>query len=216
MSGKALTLINYLESDKQTYNDVKILLEKAVAPPETHIFKTINQISKLQLSCKSEPFKYISKVRLLVTSVNKLQITSEHFLQYSIWEGLNTNFKLLIEQITNSNRPTLSVILDKYFEACERYEPGDVNNEKVSSTGYAIDVKHTKFLPCCIFSHLENNLADHLIFKCSKFVTNQSKITKLKNMKACICCSGLQFSCDCIDSIDFIIGAKSNYCLPEN
>ena len=51
-------------------------------------------------------------------------------------------------------------------------------NDKVLSTGYAVNVEQTKFIPCSICSHLENNLADHLIFKCSKFATSQAKIVK--------------------------------------
>ncbi len=102
ISGRALLLVDSLEADKQSYTQAKILLQSALASPDTQRFNTIKQISEMKLTYENDPFEYISKMRNLTESVKNLNIDAESFLQYFFWNGLNDTFKNQIVQITNT------------------------------------------------------------------------------------------------------------------
>ena len=80
LSGRALTLVNSLESDKQGYKHAKSLLVEALASEEVQTFNVIKQLTELKLPLKAEPFEYISRVRLLSESVKKLDVKEQHIL----------------------------------------------------------------------------------------------------------------------------------------
>ena len=121
LSGRALTLVNSLEADKQGYSHAKQLLTSALACPDTRKFSIIIQLTQLKLDLKSDPFEYMSKIRLLHESARKLDIDRDYFLQYFIWEGFNSIFKEQLVQITNTTKPSLIQIFGNYFEAANRY-----------------------------------------------------------------------------------------------
>ena len=81
LSGSALTLVNSLEANKNSYSEAKSLLESAFASPVSQKFKVIKQISEMKLSINGDLFEYISKIRKLSESVNSLDITSESFMR---------------------------------------------------------------------------------------------------------------------------------------
>ena len=128
---------------------------------------------------------------------------------------MNGLFRMHLTQITNSVRPSLAEINDKFFEAAERYSNhknlktrspinGDRNKNpqsdknKVStyksSSSFAVGVgfsKRNSFKPCTLCSHEEKKEASHPIFKCEKFSSPQAKLDKINLLKGCVRCSNL-------------------------
>lgn len=207
ISGRALVLVNSLEADKQGYTFAKKLLLKALASEDTQKFNVIRQLSKLNLDYSTDPYDFISKVRLIIERVRKLNVNVDEILRYFIWEGMNEHFKNQLVQITNNAKPSLDEITDKFFEATERYL-GQQKQAKISrkqgfkevysvntdATGLAIDVHYNKsknFKPCSLCSKQDNKEANHPIFKCPVFVSAKSKVDKLNHFNGCIKCSNL-------------------------
>ena len=208
ISGRALVLVESLEADKQGYSHAKQLLLKALASDDTQKFNVLRQLSHLKLSSNTDPYEFISKVTLIMERVRKLKMTVDCILQFFIWEGLNDSFKNHLIQITNSSKPTLNEIVDKFFEASERYcsqskktkeiiklsSPEASNASDHGATSLAVDVKYERdkaFKPCSICTKVDGKLADHPIHKCAKFDSAEAKIDKIRNSKGCIKCSNL-------------------------
>ena len=121
---------------------------------------------------------------------------------------MNDSFKNPLIQITNSSKPTLNEIVDKFFEASERCcsqskktkeiiklsSPKASNATDHGATSLAVDVKYERdkaFKPCSICTKVDGKLADHPIHKCAKFDSAEAKIDKIGNFKGCIKCSNL-------------------------
>ena len=209
VSGRALYLLNSLESDKQGYTHAKELLTNALASPETKKFNVIRNLVNMKLEYGDEPFEYISKMRTITEASEKLNLDRSSFLQYFFWQGLNESFKTQFIHITNSTRPTLKDLNGKFFEVAERYEiaqkkfkdrkKGSEDSKSCvkpkSSTGMAINVKYQNntpksYKPCSLCSE-GKLIADHPIFKCSKYDNAKAKIDRLKILKGCLKCANL-------------------------
>ena len=116
---------------------------------------------------------------------------------------MNDSFKNHLIQITNSSKPTLNEIVDKFFEASERYcsqskesksSPKASNASDHGATSLAVDVKYERdkaFKPCSICTKVDGKPADHPIHKCAKFDSAEAKIDKIRNFKGFIKCSSL-------------------------
>lgn len=208
VSGKALFLIDSLDSDKQTYSDAKVLLLKAFASVPIQKSGVVKMMTELKLSCDSEPYEYMSKMRKIQQSIKRLQMTSDDFMQYFFFNGLNDNFKYQLIQVTNKSNPPLAEIVDKFFEATERYELSNNSKYKVESreksvveesknmtvslaTKVHIDSKFNPFKFCTCCSDLANSI-DHPIHKCNKYNSPSERIEKLLSLKACTKCASLQ------------------------
>ena len=114
VEGRAKILLWSLEADKQTYKDAKELLITAFASEETRKLTTIRKLTSLKLNPGDDPFTFISRLRTLCESVKVLKITSDDFLQYFAWSGLDENFKKELVQITTKIHPSIKEILDNF------------------------------------------------------------------------------------------------------
>ena len=74
ISGRALVLLNSLESDKQGYVHAKALLTEALASKDNRIFGIIKQLSEMKIDYGTDPFEYVSQMRNLTQSVNSLSL----------------------------------------------------------------------------------------------------------------------------------------------
>lgn len=202
VSGRALVLLNSLESDKKGYDHAKDLLVSALASKDTRTFNIIKQLTELKLEVGNDPFGYVSQMRNITEAVGKLQLDTDSFLRYFFWIGLNNKFQSILTQITNSSKPTLNQINDNFFEASDRYMIEQRNSKnvktekKVSTITAAADVSHDikpkkSFKACSICTKLEGKEADHPIFRCCKFLSPKEKIEKLKEIKGCLKCADL-------------------------
>ena len=218
-SGNALTLLKSLETDKQTYKSAKELLTAAFASEIKRKFSTIRQLSDLKLSYQDDPFEYISKVKKVSESVKTLKIDSDDFLQFFIWKGLIKSFQLHLTQIKAETIPSLDNILDKYFDANERYQqsqmsvkakkPHTVSSKDSKSKGsssYAVSVK-TKPLTSQVCSLCGDN--SHKFYNCPKYPDSKDKSEKLKLLGGCLKCGRLNHK---IDKCRVMLQSKCRNC----
>ena len=223
ISGRALVLLNSLESDKQGYEHAKKLLTEALASKDNRIFATIKQISEIRMTYDSDPFEYVSQMRNLTQLVSSLNLGHEDFLRYFFWQGLNDSFKHHMTAITNSSKPTLKEINEKFFQASERYleqkgREGCRNKFKFrekssndkNSASYAVNIsyKNKSFQPCSLCS-IEGHSANHPVYRCDKYPDAKAKLERLKAIKGCIKCCSLRHSSD---RCTFRFRSKCNYC----
>ena len=221
VSGRALTLINSLESDKRGYDHAKDLLVSALASSDIRTFNVIKQLSEMKLEYGSDPFEYVSKMRNITESVKKLKLDADSFLRYFFWIGLNDRFKEHMTQITNSSKPTLKELNDNFFEASDRYMASQKvtrfpKYDKKVTYGAAANVNYdvtgrnkSSFKPCSLCSKLEGRDADHPIFKCNKFATAKEKVDKINSYKGCLKCADLgHFSNKC----QFRLHSRCRFC----
>ena len=194
VSGRALILIDSLESHNQGYDNAKNLLQKALASPEIQTFNTIKQLCELKLDSCDDPFEYISRVKGIRDNVRKLNISVDSFLQYFVWSGLTESFKNLIINITNHTWPSINEICDHYFTACDRYVHTRKKRERALTTDLAVNIHRktdgavgTKSFPCSLCS-TDSSKADHNIRHCVKFTSPESKVLELKRINGCTRC----------------------------
>ena len=204
LSGRALTLVNSLEADKQGYSHAKQLLEKALASPDIQKFNVIRQLTQLNMKDHSDPFEYISRMRVISESIKNLKIDIEFVQQYFVWNGMTETFKNHMIQITNKSKPNFMEINDSIFQASERFMESRsddfpvVTNDskgKVSEkSAYAAPINYDNssqvgnFKSCSICSSYEKRDASHPIFRCEKFRNAKEKIAELVKLGFCLKC----------------------------
>jgi hypothetical protein len=205
LSGRALTLVNSLEANQRGYQQAKELLRTALASTDIQKFNAVKQIAGMKLTYTSDPYEYVSQMRLLTERVKKLKIDSDFFLQYFFWRGLNEQFQNTMVNITNNIRPSLEEIKDNYFSTCDRYlqqqkkfQEKREYNPKISpsrsptnikkSTGFAADIISLN-RPTCVLCSSEEGCYPHNIHKCTNYDTRDKKLLKLQQLKLCTKCT---------------------------
>ena len=213
LSGRALILIDSLESNKQSYDCAVALLKSAFDSRSIQVSNTIKQLSQMKLTYNQDPFEYISMMRKITEAVDLHKITSKEFLNYFFWSGLNDLFKEELVKITNKTHPSLDDINDHFFTASERYrdlqvklknrkskqfkgndkiKPEQVNmaiaveskQKEIKDEGKVVDHK----VRLCILCMATNEGVDHPIYRCPVFADPISKLKKLAELKGCTKC----------------------------
>ena len=145
VSGNAKTLLKSLEADKQTFKSAKELLITAFASEVKRKLNTISRLTELNLGYQDDPFDYISKVKNLHESVKTLNMKTDDFIQYFVWRGLNQSFQTHLTHITSETVPSLTSILDNFFDANERYQ--QTRKLAKSKNHQSLGVKTKEFSP---------------------------------------------------------------------
>ncbi|XP_068234134.1 uncharacterized protein [Palaemon carinicauda] len=210
VDGRAKLLLDSLEADKQTFNDAVELLKAAFASESTRKVNTIRQLTELKLGLSDDPYSYISKFRTILQSVSTLEITTDDFIQYFAWSGLNEQFKKELVQITNQTRPSCKDIKDNFFTATERYEnarkiskfkgpdiSGNFQGKNLQDTSTSLAIKvdsniNNASKSCNLCQKVDSKDINHFISKCPNFPTAQEKVSKLSECKGCVKCGSLE------------------------
>ncbi|XP_066946894.1 uncharacterized protein [Macrobrachium rosenbergii] len=225
LSGDSLKLVNSLDCSNRSYEEAKELLQKAFADTLSQQYSVIKQLSELKLTYQSDPYDFISNMRIICNQFEALDIDRNIVLQFFIWNGLNDCFKNQLMNITGSNKPSLQQIDLHIFSALERYKNiskkfnGNNAQKKVlskvesnfSCLASAVDsnVEKSKVKECSLCLADDKGDVDHPIFKCSVYVTPQSKIEKLKQLNCCTNCTyGSHKTKDC----RFKFNSKCRHC----
>src|ERR1700755_290197 len=208
ISGRAAIIISSLERSKQSYEEAKDLLSKALASPLQQKYETIQKILDLKISYSKDPYVFVSEMRIINESFKNLKIDIDTVLQFCFWKAMNETLQNQFIQITNKNKPSLSDINENVFPAVERYievtkrfeekkklhTKGNplkyVQKASESTTNYASNVvyeKSGKFKNCGLCTKSEI-IADHSIYACPNFKSVKEKHDKLKEIKGCIKC----------------------------
>ena len=122
LSNEPLTLIKSLKLADQNYATAKALLEQAVGSLLTQQFRVLHNLENLKLAATDDSYQFISDMRLIIDSFERLKIDTKVILQYFIWNGLNNEMKTQLVHITNTNKPSLDEIQKHIFDATERYQ----------------------------------------------------------------------------------------------
>ena len=208
LKGKALILINSLETTSESYSNAVRLLNEAFACPINQKYNVIKKISQMKLSLSDDPFNYISQMRSLIASVNSLEIDVNSFLIYFFWSGLNDEFKTQVTHITNKSKPSLDELNDNFFKANERYqnvlsckkknkfETQELPVNKAASLAVNVNSPDSKVNRVieCVLCKSDKHDASHPIFKCPVYVNSKDKLSKLTELKGCTKCANLNHS----------------------
>ena len=193
LSGDALTLIKSLTGIKRSYNEAKNILNAAFARPIVQKFDFVEKLSKLKCDI-SDPYKFISNVKLLETGFSDLEIDIELIFQYFVWNALPVSYQTQIVNVTNNSYPTLKEILDNIFTVIDRLKLK--SNQKISddhiSLAANIEVKPNNFKIRNCGLCPNNEAQSHPIYKCEKYPDPKSKIERLKQLNFCLKCAGIK------------------------
>ena len=206
LGNEPLTLIKSLTGSKRSYNDAKDILNQAFARPIKQKYNCVKRLENLKFDL-TNPYKYVTEVKLLISSFNDLEMDLYTVIQYFVWAALPMKYQTQLLHITNSSYPSLEDIQENIFEAIERVK-GENKSHEFSSSTFAANIGSKreserssgkgerssdngerssghKFKPCCLCS---KDHADHPIFKCQKYATAKSKIDRLRELNLCIKC----------------------------
>ena len=223
ISGRARTLIDSLESSKQSYEDAVALLTEALASPVTQKFDTIQRLVDLNMPYDKDPFIFVGEIRILQESFKTLKIDVDFMLQFFIWRAMNNTMQNQFVNITNENKPCLELINKYLFAAVERYQSiakkysDKKSSPKISSDTFhnknavcsAVNVnyksKDKKFEPCSLCGADAN----HPIYKCTKYCDPVSKLERIRSLGGCCCCSYLNHTSS---NCKFKFRSKCKFC----
>ena len=195
--GRAKAMISSLSVVNQTYKKAKEILLSAFAEETPQKFALITQLTELNFSWGvDDPFLYYAEFKKIVDSAKDLKIDVNCIMSYFIWNGLPSKFQDIMVAITNKAHPDLSDITSKFLEASNRYLI-KVNQSSVSestslvaSTSDNIKTDKNKCILCYSL--------DHYVSKCSKYVSVEEKVARIKELKLCLkCFNSDHFSRDC-------------------
>ena len=199
-SERALTLINSLESNKQSYEEAKALLHLALASPLKQAYDNIQRLLDLTLSYNKDPFEFVSEVRSIREAFKSLKIDVNMVLQYGIWKAMNPTLQNQFILITNNNKPSLQDIEENMFTAIERYQlqqkkfvKSPQSKVKEKSHSMALNVKYSekrndKRFNSCPLCSTGTSVAEHPIYRCSKFKTAKEKMDHIRRLNGCEKC----------------------------
>ena len=206
VSGRALSLIKSIEPENLGYSSAKELLMSALASPETVKFNILKKLTNLKMPDHSDPFEFVSQVRVTIDRVRKQNIDIDTVLQYFVWTSMNDDFRDQLTLITNKTKPSITEISDNIFAASDRYltkvkiknKTNDKSNEKQNfkSNSLAANVSYEKkenkdnFKPCTLCTDVKSTVP-HPIFRCERFKSAKEKCGKLETLNGCTRCSNL-------------------------
>ena len=173
-------------------------MNQAFARPIKQKSDVINRLLNLNFEL-GEPYKFISEVRLLLSSFKDLNIDIEDILQYCIWLSIPLSYQTQLLHITNSRNPSVKQIEDCIYEAIERVKSSSMQQShgsfaanislSQSSGANSKSSKNTNSFRSCVLCE-KSGKSDHPIFRCSKYDTPSLKISKLKELDLCTKCGG--------------------------
>ena len=197
MKGRALLLIESLESDKQSFDEAVKILKEALASPVTQRYNILTQLLNMKLVQGGEPYSYICQMKNITETIKDLKVTIDHVLAFFFWKGLNSEFQFHVTSITNKIKPDLEELNSAFFEATERYLNALGNNnvkpklliDNVDSFATKVETNiKAKSFKCSLCS-ADGKVDTHATFQCKTYVDSTSKLDKLKSIGGCMKCA---------------------------
>ena len=190
--GRAATLLESLELDKQSFGEAKKLLQLAFASPIVQRYNALQRLIDLNSSSDADPLYIVSEMRQVCEMFRVLKIDTNMVLQFFYWRALPECIKEHLIHITNSSKPTLEEIENNIFAAIDRAqnEAGASQKYLSSSTkvnNYALNVKF-KNDKSKLFDNCTLCGESHPYFKCSKYITVKEKLKRLEAIEGCVKC----------------------------
>ena len=226
VTGVAKQILESLPEDSLTFNAAKSLLEKAFSDKTVQQFSVINSLCNLQLNSKDKIYSWISEARQLAQQLEKLNISSEVFAQYFLWNNMSEYFQKIFISITNSSKPTLSQIIDNSFEVVNRLGSASSPNYTDSSSSLTLATKvnypnqnnsnsinEASSNPEQKFNYKSGcwlcKSNNHKIHNCKTFQTPEAKLNKISELKGCTRCGYLNHT---VSNCKFRFSGKCKNC----
>ena len=217
VSGPARQIVNSLPTDNLTFTAAKQLLYNAFSDKTTQQFSVIESLINLRLD-SGNYFSWISDSRQIVDQIEKLNITSETFAQYFLWNNMPQNFQKEFTAITNESRPTLSQIIDNSFEISRRMNLSSEAsmNKKVVTLATKVEFPNHEKSPMknnaktnCGLCISDGGDSNHKIYQCPSYPSPQSKLQKIDKLGGCTRCGLLSHT---LESCHFKFSKKCGRC----
>ena len=215
-------LVDSLDIENRLYENAKELLEQAFDNSERSKSDLIGRLSKLKLLNNADPYGFIGEMRSIISSIKESKLNIDDFIQYFVWNGLNSDFQTHLTSITNKCKPSLDDINNNLFEATDRYlkqinENNTRNDRNKSSNSFkqeansmAVNVKTgEKSKIFCVLCTNDKNKSDHYLKDCLRYISPKNKFDKLRSMRACTKCS---FSNHETKDCKFIFKSNCKHC----
>lgn len=189
--GRALVMISSIAVTQRTYSTAKQILIDAFAEEIPQKFEIIKEMSDLKFNWgKDDPYVFYAKIKKLIESIKDNGIDLDIILLYFIWSSLPTMFQDILVAITNKSYPSLNEVIGKFLEACSRYNSQIAHDTKPKNTSTAnvfaasLNTKSSSEGKSCLFC----NSRSHKMAQCSKYVTVDDKVNRLKELSKCLKC----------------------------
>lgn len=215
LSGPAKELVSSIPSTNLNYDDAKQLLIDAFSSTLKQQFSVIDKLLNIKLDDINDFYGWISNVRVLTDSAERLDINRSIFLQYFVWRNISNTIKKEFISVTNVSQPSLENILDRSFEVRNRlcHTSGDLldkpkvntdtvkksyNKQSVSNDVNAINSSDRRPNNNCRLCSADNSsdCNTHTIYNCPRYDTPNKKLDRIKKSKGCTRCGFLDHTID--------------------
>ena len=213
VSGSARQIVESVPMGEMNYDVARKLLSDAFSGKVNQQFSVIEKFVKLKLDSNSKPYGWISECRVLVQQMTRLEISSEVFAQYFVWQSLSDKFKQQFMSITNKSKPDLNDILDNAFDVIDRISEGNEkvepellarklkNESKTVTLATNVESNPYKFISyrnCCWLCQSGNDpqATKHRIHNCKKFPFVDATLTHIRSLGGCVKCGLLNHTVD--------------------
>jgi len=193
VSGPARIIVESLPDGSLTYDAAKALLESAFSDVTLQQFSVISRLAALKLGCTDDFYNWVSEARQIDAQISRLNINSDIFMQFFLWNGLSDKFKQAFISVTNKARPSKEEIIEKSFDIynCMKESNSLVPKNTVTlATSISHDSPKINYKKGCWLCQIvdRKSYADHKILNCPVFKTPESKLKKVKQLNGCTRC----------------------------
>lgn len=198
LTGSVLDLVDSIPIRSRDYPTARKLLDNCYCDSDEQKAAFIEGLLSLEMDL-SNPLKWLAAARTFREEVQTLKINSSYFVQYFLWRTLKDEYKQKLIEVCGKSSPSLSDIVDQFFEAHKRVLK--LNGSKMGVTLNPPAATGTMALAANITSNSKHNskpknksskcvLCDeeHRASVCTKFPTPTDKIKRLNDLKICDKC----------------------------
>ena len=213
ISGKGLILLENMDVNSQSYTKAKALLLEALSNPTLQKFNLLSRLFNLNSEKTQDPVLFASEIRLIKDEILSQNIDMDCVMQFCFLRGMGENLKTHLVQITNTNFPSTTEIVDNLFKCIERinlknlenphntkkfekFKPSQPTQLKVESCAVKVthdshrDNRDKRFASStctlCTKAGKENG---HGTFKCPVFKEPTQKLKFLSENSGCTLCA---------------------------
>ena len=214
VSGSAKQVISSVRRSNTCFDDARSLLEKTFSDPVVQQASVIKRLLNLKLNYDNRHF-WMSESTTILDQVQRLKISTDTFIEYLLWEGMDQGFKNEYISVTNKSQPNLKEIRDNIYEVFKRMESSKkMQNKNFDSITLATNVKFKPkfdFKNGCLLCQTtdEKDALSHKLDNCKLFPTADEKVKKLKEINGCLRCGLINHQ---TNTCKYVFREKCGFC----
>ena len=193
VSGPAKQVVSSVPKSGDCFDAACDLLEKAFSSVSLQQISVIKRLIQSRLNFETR-FCWMSEARSVIDQISRLQINSDTFIQYFLWQGMDESFKKHYMNVTNKSQPDLKDITDNMFEVFRRVEASRKIEISSNSNSFTLATNVDKisynFRKGCLLcqSDQTKDALLHRMEECKKYPNAEAKISKIKELSGCFKC----------------------------